>query len=548
MKKIILFLLIILFPTFVGAVSIISYNESLNYVNNRIKSFTKNNVYLVSDNSNYKCEITSGAIGCAQKSGFISSGYLNYDEYDVIGGINSYLNKGSSYYTMTTKSSTPEDKVTLVVGLSVNANGWADDVVSAKNGGTRITQYVKESTKIAGSGTISNPWTFMGYDESWLVDPTLTFSVEGDPEGENEWFRSNIVVKLFTSMPKGAVTEFKYCLTTASSCVPSIDITDTSKDITIDTESASNKICATLTTIIGKNVSGCSSDVEYYASSYKIDKTNPSCVVSASGNNFAIKNTSDTLSGINTSAYSWNSQNGPFSSITTTPATDAMEYSAYVKDNAGNVGTCSKMTCSAWGSTITQSTTGTCNNSITSTTKTSNCTALYTCSKSATYSCGNGGSGTPTSSSPYCYSSTLSTTTSTFTGYTYQDNIGWDSGYPRKDSRKCPSAKGTYNKTRATCGKCGTYYNVFCKGNYLYHNHCTCKQVPNYSNVTTYYCSSGTKISNSQCRFDATVSCESNYTVNGNLCERYNQTSCTSGYTPAFTSNQYNYATRTCEN
>jgi prepilin-type N-terminal cleavage/methylation domain-containing protein len=102
-----------------------------------------------------------------------------------------------------------------------------------------------------------------------IYKPDIVFNIIGNPFNENGWANTNSNVLVSAEDLESGILNFKYCQTTIESCVPSNTINHASTNLTISTESATNKICAEAFDMVG-NSSGviCSSN-------YKIDKTAP---------------------------------------------------------------------------------------------------------------------------------------------------------------------------------------------------------------------------------------------------------------------------------
>ena len=105
---------------------LVTYTDATNEANNYISSFHNYNNFITFAGKKYS--FTSGI--SSTNSAFNKGGLLNEDEYSFsLYKGSTYLLTGTKYYTMTN--------------------------------GVRVTEFVKESIKVSGNGSISDPWTFI---------------------------------------------------------------------------------------------------------------------------------------------------------------------------------------------------------------------------------------------------------------------------------------------------------------------------------------------------------------------------------------------------
>jgi len=138
--------LVMIMPLIVDAFSYTSYTNSITNTNNYINKYSDANKFLVF-NLPY---------GFANKvpttaSGFSKGGMLSKEEFEISRINNSsYLATGREYWTLSGKSSTEQYYVDNNL-LNKNVNN---------SSGTRVTEYVKRTVNVDGTGTYVNPWVF----------------------------------------------------------------------------------------------------------------------------------------------------------------------------------------------------------------------------------------------------------------------------------------------------------------------------------------------------------------------------------------------------
>ena len=138
MKKKVLFLLALLVvPIMLKAESQSNYENSKKYLNSYITSFTMYDRYI-----EYGKDVPYEFDGRNKvKSGFINGGLINKKEIELSKiKNNSYLLTGATFFTMT-------EEGTKVYNVNVSK---LDLVSKTENSGTRVTEFVKPSTKVIG--------------------------------------------------------------------------------------------------------------------------------------------------------------------------------------------------------------------------------------------------------------------------------------------------------------------------------------------------------------------------------------------------------------
>jgi len=147
--KLMLFLLLFL-PLVVNAAS--TFNEGKTKVGNYITSFEnyKRYIHIPSNSSYYAYE--KGGYNSTNGNGFKNGGFISSFEYNLSLENNfSWLSPGIGYWTLSKKS----DSEYYYIADKL----YSKDKNSISS--ARITEYVINTAKIKGSGTVSNPWYFV---------------------------------------------------------------------------------------------------------------------------------------------------------------------------------------------------------------------------------------------------------------------------------------------------------------------------------------------------------------------------------------------------
>lgn len=133
--------------------------------------------------------------------------------------------------------------------------------------------------------------------------PTQSFSVASSTSGSNGWYKA-LSIKVSTTDSHSGVASSKYCITTGSSCTPSMAAILSSNAYTVDlgTDVSAQKVCVNTTDKVG-NVSDTTC-----SSAYSVDNVNPTAKISASlsGTSITVRasGSKDQESGIATYYYS----------------------------------------------------------------------------------------------------------------------------------------------------------------------------------------------------------------------------------------------------
>ena len=101
------------------------------------------------------------------------------------------------------------------------------------------------------------------------VSPTVVINLIGTPFNASGWAKVNFDVNIQTTDTISGINHYAYCQTTSATCTPTTVISAESGNVTISTESATNKVCAqAFDNANNSSVVVCSSE-------YKLDKTSP---------------------------------------------------------------------------------------------------------------------------------------------------------------------------------------------------------------------------------------------------------------------------------
>ena len=278
--------------------------------------------------ASYTCEKKEGVVGTS-KSYYEECTGNNIDELGTSIGSGT-INKGEGITTF----KSDEVIVTSEEGTEV----YYYVVIEFPNSDTNQNEDMGAS--ISGNITIQ--------EGNKYQQPEL-FITENLTSGNNGWYRGAILTTNITTQTGNYQAE--YCITSEDSCIPNetASITNNSFDVTLDSNSASQKLCVRVTDEYNQIGEGCSN-------SYKVDNTNPTVNITSSEvteNSISITvSGSDAHSGIY--QYRFSSDNG--SSYTDVKTSDSSytytfenldsgtSYNIVVQiiDQAGNVGSVSQ--------------------------------------------------------------------------------------------------------------------------------------------------------------------------------------------------------------
>ena len=137
-----------------------SYNDIVTNLNSFYNTLENSSDYIYSTNK-FICE--GNNLNCTGSSKFSDIGLINVDEYNRIGGLNSYLGSNSSYFSMTERNN-------LVSNIT---SSGIEEVEYDTSSGIRGVVYVQSDVKVTGSGTVDNPYIFEEKNKEYLYTQIL---------------------------------------------------------------------------------------------------------------------------------------------------------------------------------------------------------------------------------------------------------------------------------------------------------------------------------------------------------------------------------------
>ena len=192
-----------------------TYAESVSNLNGFYNTLEDNSDYIYSTNK-FKCE--GNNLNCTESSKFSNIGLINVDEYNKVGGINSYLGSSSSYFSMTERNN-------LVSNITSNG---IKEVEYDTSSGIRGVVYVQSDVRVIGSGTASDPYVFTAKGDINIIGWTLdgisqTGNIPGKTDGyqvegvtctngaTGEWNNDTwgIIIGNITDIPTNCTINFK---------------------------------------------------------------------------------------------------------------------------------------------------------------------------------------------------------------------------------------------------------------------------------------------------------------------------------------------------
>lgn len=141
-----LFSIILMIPLCLNA-KIVNYEDSIKYANEYIKDFKNFNDYL-KVNMPYNYDMGENL----HNNRFRNGGFLSKEEFKITNAYdNSYLATGIEYWTLSKANN--YDMHTIDYRLTERNMSEKTDI--------RVTEFVRNETKVTGSGTKNNPWVFI---------------------------------------------------------------------------------------------------------------------------------------------------------------------------------------------------------------------------------------------------------------------------------------------------------------------------------------------------------------------------------------------------
>ena len=153
-KKLILFCSICLFLiSNIDAKINNNYNSSADYANKYIEKFNDNSKYIIKSDKSFIVPFSYENGTLSTNNLYKNGGMLSLTEfkYTLINN-NSYLLSGQEYWTLTSKK---DNYNYVITHIKENYKDISSD------SGLKVTEQVKEDTKVYGNGTYNNPWIFI---------------------------------------------------------------------------------------------------------------------------------------------------------------------------------------------------------------------------------------------------------------------------------------------------------------------------------------------------------------------------------------------------
>ena len=231
-------------------------------------------------------------------------------------------------------------------GSNVSSKGTIDSTSTTYNNLTTYTLSTNINGKVVycyvqdvAGNTNKNNITIYKDD----ITPTVTISAKKKTSGtvisSNTWSNEGLNFTLTAGTTGVSGYTIYYCKDTANTCSPSTSVSSGSSITSHNTTEGEFYIRYKIV-----SGAGLSSQVGSYHA--KVDVTVPTCSISANktgwtnGDVILTVSGTDSLSGLASSPYSWTDSTSGFSTTATSTKTSNGTYTAYVKDNAGNVKSC----------------------------------------------------------------------------------------------------------------------------------------------------------------------------------------------------------------
>ena len=291
---------------------------------------------------------------------------LNYTIYELDSDIDvsftcekktGNVNSGKTYYEECTGNNIELLGSSIASGTINKGEGIQelvnDELIVTSPNGTEIYYYIvieypnlDNSQNEDMGASISGKITIQEGNKYQAPELLIT---ENLTSGNNGWYRGAILTTNITTQTGNYQAE--YCITSDETCTPdqTASITDNSFDVTLNSNSAPQKLCVRVTDEYNQIGEGCSN-------SYKVDSTNPS--ISITSSEVTENSISITVSGIDAhsgiSRYRFSSDNGSsYTDVTTSDSSytyifenldSGTSYNIVVQilDQAGNIGSASQ--------------------------------------------------------------------------------------------------------------------------------------------------------------------------------------------------------------
>ena len=207
-------------------------------------------------------------------SSYSNIGLLSTSEYNMLGGVNSYLASNESYFTL--------DNSTI---KNITSSGITDTTTSTTSG-LKTAIYLQNDVKVTGSGTSSDPYRLSDKGDVIFASATLngtaleTFPKESDP------YIPKTVTCTNGSVGQWNTEKQKIELTTVN--LPTSCVVDFTEGYTVTLNATSGTVTAPTSKVIGRT--GAATFTVTPNSGYKLELETNTCGGTLSGNTYTISN------------------------------------------------------------------------------------------------------------------------------------------------------------------------------------------------------------------------------------------------------------------
>ncbi len=207
-------------------------------------------------------------------SSYSNIGLLSTSEYNMLGGVNSYLASNESYFGL--------DNTTI---KNITSSGITDTTTSITSG-LRPAIYLQSDVKVTGSGTISDPYRLSDKGDVIFASATLngaaleTFPKESDP------YIPKTVTCTNGSVGHWNTEKQKIELTTVN--LPTSCVVDFTQGYTVTLNAVNGTVTAPTSKVIGRT--GAATFTVTPNSGYKLELETNTCGGTLSGNTYTISN------------------------------------------------------------------------------------------------------------------------------------------------------------------------------------------------------------------------------------------------------------------
>ena len=207
-------------------------------------------------------------------SNYSNIGLLSTSEYNMLGGVNSYLASNESYFGL--------DNTTI---KNITSSGITDTTTSTTSG-LRATVYLQNDVKVTGSGTASDPYRLSDKGDVIFASATLngtaleTFPKESDP------YIPKTVTCTNGSVGQWNTEKQKIELTTVN--LPTSCVVDFTEGYTVTLNATNGTVTAPTSKVIGRT--GTATFTVTPNSGYKLELEKNTCGGTLSGSTYTVSN------------------------------------------------------------------------------------------------------------------------------------------------------------------------------------------------------------------------------------------------------------------